>query len=464
MRIFISFTLFLISCAGFSQSSQNINLLYNWHDSTITRTGPHDNAYNEVWGYTYQGREYGIIGSTRGTHIFDVTNPSSSVMADFVWGRDTGSQIVHRDYHDYQGYLYAVSDEGDASLQIMDLSYLPDSVHVVYDKDSLFKRSHNIFIDSATAKMYVCGGENKFDVYDLSNPIAPSLLKRCHVDVPWWASTVDGGSGGYVHDVYVRNDTAWCNAGDGLYVVDFTNMANPVLLASLKSYPHDGYNHSGWLSEDGKTYALADETHGKKVKLFDVSDLNNITFIDTIGSGSGPYSIPHNLIFKGDYLYVAYYFDGLYVWNIANPNNPYLVGFFDTSDEINMLNYRGNWGVYPFLPSGTVLASDMQKGFFVFDVSQALSDIEENQQNKERFKVFPNPFQNQINLIGLAEFNQEYSLQIIDATGKVIHNRTITNRFLTPISIELNEAKSKGLYTIILSSKDFVQQIRIVKQ
>ena len=48
-------------------------------------------------------------------------------------GRAVGPEIIHRDYHDYQGYLYAVSDEGAASLQIIDISTLPDSASVVYD-------------------------------------------------------------------------------------------------------------------------------------------------------------------------------------------------------------------------------------------------------------------------------------------------------------------------------------------
>ena len=103
-----------------------MNKLFQWKDSSISSTSLYNNTYNEVWGYAKDGREYAIIGSTRGTHFFDVTNPSSPIQVDFVIGRDTGFQIVHRDYHDYRGYLYMVSDEGDASLQIVDLSFLPD--------------------------------------------------------------------------------------------------------------------------------------------------------------------------------------------------------------------------------------------------------------------------------------------------------------------------------------------------
>ena len=53
----------------------------------------------------------------------------------------------------------AVCDEGPSSLQIMDLSFLPDSVSVIYDDDSLITRSHNIFIDTAYSKLYSCSNK-----------------------------------------------------------------------------------------------------------------------------------------------------------------------------------------------------------------------------------------------------------------------------------------------------------------
>ena len=100
--------------------------------------------------------EIAVIGSTEGTHFFNVTDPQNSTEVAFVAGAYTGSGVVHRDYHDYQGYLYIVCDEGwsTSTLQIVDISNLPTSVNVVYDSDMfLFNTSHNIFIDTATAKL-----------------------------------------------------------------------------------------------------------------------------------------------------------------------------------------------------------------------------------------------------------------------------------------------------------------------
>ena len=65
---------------------------------------------------------------------------------------------------------------------------------------------------------------------------------------------------------------------DGFKIVDFNNSNiasnnNHLELASLTSYPDAGYNHSGWLNDDGTIYVMMDENHGYDVKILDVSIL-----------------------------------------------------------------------------------------------------------------------------------------------------------------------------------------------
>ena len=87
-----------------------------------------------------------------GTHIFDITNISNVDTVAFIPGAATGQSIIHRDFHDYNGYLYIVCDEDSqltqSTLQLVDLSCLPGSEPIVYDSDTLIGRIHNIFIDS----------------------------------------------------------------------------------------------------------------------------------------------------------------------------------------------------------------------------------------------------------------------------------------------------------------------------
>ena len=64
------------------------------------------------------------------THIFGINNNKLEEI-DLLLESTVIKQFI--EIFDYNGYLYAVCDENASSLQIMDLSYLPDSVHLVYD-------------------------------------------------------------------------------------------------------------------------------------------------------------------------------------------------------------------------------------------------------------------------------------------------------------------------------------------
>ena len=82
---------------------------------------------------------------------------------------------------------------------------LPDSLNVVYDSSDLFERSHNIFIDSAKARLYTTNG----DIYSLENPTDPKFI----YNTPLLSC----------HDVYVQNDTAYINNGiKDFVIVDFS--------------------------------------------------------------------------------------------------------------------------------------------------------------------------------------------------------------------------------------------------
>lgn len=196
-------------------------------------------------------------------------------------------------------------------------------------------------------------------IYDLSEPTDPQLIYNF--------------TPRQVHDMYVRNDTCYMNSeGNGLYITDFSDIENPIALGNITQYVDQGYNHSGWLSDDGNTYFLADETWGMDVKVVDVSDMSDIHVITTVSSNiDDEISIPHNQLYHKGYLFVAYYYDGLQVYDMKDPENPKLVRYYDTSPLDPTPSYEGAWGVYPHLPSGNVLVSDMQEGLFVLDVNLA---------------------------------------------------------------------------------------------
>jgi choice-of-anchor B domain-containing protein len=330
------------SCAFLSD---NVNLLSTWADTSLVQNSL-GGSYTDVYGIAINSREYAVIGSTMGTHIIDVTNPTLISEVAFVPGAFQGSGVTHRDYFQMDNYLYAVCDQGTSTLQVIDISNLPNSVNIVYDSDALIATSHNLFIDIESRKLYSTNG----DVLDVSNPINPQFLFHM---------------GFSSHDMWVENDTGYFNCtSNGLQVYEMTTNT-PQFITSLTSYPQQGTNHSGWKIDD--IYVFADENHGLSLKVVDASDLNNLSVISMFNSNVHPNSIPHNLIIRDNFVYVSYYHDGLQIFDISDPYNPIKAGYYDTYVPNNHNGYAGNWGVDPQLPSGIILVSDVQSGLFVLD-------------------------------------------------------------------------------------------------
>ncbi len=350
---------FWISIPFLSFSQVEANLLGHWHDENITPAN-FNNPYHDVWGVVVNGIEYGIISSTDGFHFFDMTTqPLSNEPVAFGQATIQGSQIGHRDIKTYQNYLYAVADEGPSALQIFDLSGLPNSVELVYESNWFLSQAHNIFIDEDNARLYAVGGNGfHIKILSLDNPEEPTLLGS-YPDANYTSVST--------HDVYVRDHVAYLNSAfSGLIVTDFSDPANPVTLGSMTDYPQSGYNHSGWLSDDGQYYFLCDETHGTDIKVVDVSDYGDIKVVATMNAASTSNQIVHNVYIRGDVLYASYYYDGLQVFDISNPLFPYRIEYYDTTDEVNTSYYAGAWGIF-VLPSGMSLISDMQTGLYFFD-------------------------------------------------------------------------------------------------
>jgi choice-of-anchor B domain-containing protein len=409
--------LFLMILNNFFYSqNDNVVLLGEWTKSGMPFCYDGESVFNEVWGVDINNQRFGVIGSTMGTHFINIGNDNSLTEIDFVLGKYAGVDAIHRDYHDYNGYLYAVCDENYSSLQIMDMRHLPDSVSIVYDSSTLIIRAHNIFIDTAKARLYACSvnspnGFLPLAVYDLSNPISPSLI-----------GTYDAV--GHVHDAYVINDTAYLNCGnEGLKVVKFNDIGIPIQLGELNLYTDKGYNHAGWLSGDGISYVMCDETPSMDVKVLDVSDLDDIKVRSTFSSNFYDETLPHNVIVRNQTAYVSYYNDGLQIFDISNPSNPKKIGYYDSYSGSNNLVYRGAWGVYPFGNGDKTLVSDRKRGLLLLGFNPP-PIISENP-----FFIFPNPATDFIyfykNHIGEAD----YELSIYNSLGQLVESFISNNDY-----------------------------------
>lgn len=452
MRIALYLSVLLFSLTATAQQAHNVRLLCNWSDTTRAPRSVNGQHWNDVWGFTMKGREYGVIGGTNGLHIIDVASCEERA---FYPG--ASQHVIHRDYKTYRNFLYAVSDEGFASLQVFDLSYLPDSIHRVYDRNTELTRAHTIFIDTARATLYACGATNRagvssnLQIYSLQQPDSPKFITGI--------TNVQ-----YTHAVYARNDTVWCsNAFEGFQIISTKNPAAPAIVGGLISYPDRGYNHSSWIGYDG-IGVMADETFGKQVKVIDASDPEQVEVLSMFAPrGNDSLSISHNPYLLGRSAIVSYYMDGLQIYDLTDPRHPVQTGYYNTYLGPRKQDYAGAWGAYPFLPSRKILVSDMQRGLFVLDATEAL-DVKSTA--PPVLYVTPNPVSSGEPLrVSLPEtWNGKLRLQIRDMAGRTLTDKPITRTDNAPLQVSLPLEWPGGVYLLQVSSPAGRLTSRIIKR
>ncbi|MEN0048316.1 MAG: choice-of-anchor B family protein [Bacteroidota bacterium] len=475
MRFIPLFAFLLFTHNFFAQDTpQQLELLGHWKDSTLTGSFAFNNTYNEVWGIEKNGHEYAIVGSTKGTHFIDVTNTDSLFEAFFIKGNDSGGRIIHRDYHDSGDYLYAVADEGNSTLQVIDISALPEEIEVIYNSANLFARAHNIFIDESQQHLYTfaTSGGGLFSpirIYDISQSPTIELMAAY--------GAFGGVAISHVHDGYVQDNIAYLNCGnDGFFVIDFTDVLDPVVLEYLSSssYPEAGYNHSGWLGSDCNHYYMADENWGRAMKVVDLTTRGEAEVISLFDAESdSPFSIPHNQIVACDYLYASYYYDGLQVYDISDPKNPLRVAHYATSKMSHRNNYEGAWGVYPFLPSGNILVSDMQEGLFVLKGMEDNCDATASSivcantttSTKENFtqneiNIYPQPASTTLH-VNLPQSATVNSFQLFNIQGKLMQTWQLDTK-TRKVELDLSTALPNGVYNLVLNNNQ-AQRVIIMR-
>jgi choice-of-anchor B domain-containing protein len=452
MRNLFITTVLVFSCLFGISQSEGVTLLANWDNDSIPLN--YRNArFNDCWGFSYEGEEYGVLGSTLGGHVIWIKEDNTAEEVGLVPGSLQGFLANHRDFKTFGHYLYLVEDEQPATFQIADFSYLPDSIHVVYNSNEKFSNCHDLFIDEDAGILYACGtSSSALSLYDLNTtPEDPELI-------------INFTSLPYVHDCFVRDGVAFINGGfEGLMVVDFSDPATPIILSTITEYLEQGYCHSGWLNADGTKYVMADETPGMDLKLFDVSDLTEIELTDTFNTQPSEVIYPHNPMIRSELIFVSYYIEGLQIFDFSDPSEVERVAYYDTSPVANVdsVAHYGAWGVYPFLPSGRILLSDRQEGLFVFGIDDYDLSVNDTEVGlSSYFTIYPNPGKGSLLIASSkARINR---IDVYNAQGKWIKNLTTTQlkgKGNGSVSLQLPNVE-RGLYFIRISSSEGVETKR----
>lgn len=345
--------------------AQNIRLYSQITPQQLGATGG-----NDCWTYVSpSGREYAIVGMYETTSFVEVTDPVNPVIVHI----ETHRRSTTGDMKIYQHYAYSIGD--GYNLQVFDLSDI-DNGNVTRINERPY-RSHNFGLNEESGFAYMCASSEGSGLVpvDLSDPTTPVAVG--HINP----------TGGHVHDMQVVNynsgpyagrEIAFCPSGyERFDIIDVTDKSDMFLVGSLE-YPGLNYCHQGWLSADRQYFYLNDEldelngyTGTTRTLVIDVSDISNPTLVSEFSTGRT--ATDHNLFWKDGFIYEANYASGVHVFDARNdPLNPTHVGWFDTYPENDSPGYgHGAWSAVPFLPSGTVVATDRDRGLFLLDVSEA---------------------------------------------------------------------------------------------
>ncbi len=357
---------------------------------------------SNLWGFVDldDNREYAVLGHRNGTAVYDVTNPAVPVLI----GNIPGLSSAWREVKVYQfrepgapahrAYAYISTEAPTGGLQIIDLTNLPNSVALANTLTE-FGTSHTLYISNvdyatnaalagATPFLYIAGANvagGAFRIYSLADPVHPTLV------------TPSPAGNGYMHDstsmLITDNRTTQCAAAHNPceVLVDFnettvdlwdvTDKAAPARL-STTGYGTATYTHSGWPSADNRYIIVHDELDelrrgiNTSIYTLDIADLRAPSIVTSYTGGTT--TTDHNGYTIGNRYYVSHYKRGLVIFDSTNPRALAEMGSFDTylSPAANTAGTDGAWGVYPFLPSGTLLVSDIENGMFLLKRNETL--------------------------------------------------------------------------------------------
>jgi len=312
-------------------------------------------SYANVWGYAANGREYALLGADDGTSIIEVTDPSKPVEVAHIPGPNSS----WRELRTYQHYAYVVTEGSTPAnligVHIIDLSELPEKATLVNRYVGRLNNGtvHTVSLDGHF--LYLNGSRNSSltainVILDLTDPVHP-------VEVGAWEQN-------YWHDSQAKNDTIFASAiyGDGIQIVDARDKAN-LKLISQTNYPAN-FTHNIWMTTDNKYIVQTDETPDMPLNFWSVSTPSAPVKLNEYRAGQ--HAMAHNVHISGNLAHVAYYEDGYRVFDLSNRKAPVLAGYYDVDGQLPRAGqFTSVWGVYPYLPSGNILLSDMERGLVI---------------------------------------------------------------------------------------------------
>mmetsp|Transcript_6219 Transcript_6219/g.18843 ORF Transcript_6219/g.18843 Transcript_6219/m.18843 type:complete len:504 (-) Transcript_6219:360-1871(-) len=394
---------------------------------------------SDIWGWTdpETGVEYALVSMWDGTSIVDLSDPTDAKAVVFVNGTDNildGYENLWRDIKVVDDVMYMGSEVTYHGIQAYDLRQLKDlavpedGVVPTVSADAVGREvgsTHNLVAVESLGWIMGVGFESdspacSLGIFNVSGEYrANPMFVGCYYD-----ETIN-----YVHDAhcveyqgpdadYTGKTVCALWAETDVYLVDLSSLryegdgcdmrrrhllfgyhAEPACALTLDiisnwTYDGAGYVHQGWFSDDHATLygddeydevlRSFDEEGFSRCFIFDVTDLDNPSYVTAYVTPSAHPSIDHNLYVNGDYIYQAAYTSGARVRKIVDAGTIEEVAFVDLETSCECVitdpydaevcgcdSFLGVWTYFPYFASGVSIAGGAVEGLFVLNATLA---------------------------------------------------------------------------------------------
>ena len=286
----------------------------------------------EAWRVKVSGNYAYVVTYPGNLHIIDITDPRQP--------REIGEQrVASRWAYDvaiHENYAY-VASENDYLFEIVDISD-PTSPLAVKGQ---FVTGGYVLSVTVHEHYLLVGGGSRFWIYDISDPVNPSLISYVSV-------------GGAATSIAVNGNYAYLSLNEnGFTVIDISNVEHPIVVANNDN--------------ETPTYAVVSEKYAYiatylALWVIDISvpyKPEEITLFPT-GSQARQVRVSKN------YAYVAEGYAGLWIIDISIPSTPQSVANFPTGGFANDLVVSDG---YAYVLNFPFDQGDTTGGLWIIDVS-----------------------------------------------------------------------------------------------
>ncbi len=284
--------------------------------------------------------------------LFDVSNPASPQLVSTIYGPGRSTDVEIR------GNTLWVSTEDNANekgLIAYDIADPANPVQLSEMGGTGFSQCHTIWVDGTTI---FCASTDDGEIHlaDVSDPANP--VPQGSVGVP----------GGQVHDMWASGDVGiGCFLWDGWAFLDLSSKTAPVLREQV-TYSN-AFTHNAWPTADGSHVYTTDENQDGHIRIWDVQNRADIKEVGSfvVDEGAFVHAIVHNVQIVGNRAYIAWYEAGVTVLDVTLPEDPVVIGYYDTFPNQTAGWFNGAWSAAPH--GDKIYVSDLSSGLYVLQLN-----------------------------------------------------------------------------------------------